>query len=120
MLSVYFVWINHIPETLAKEITLKTIETKEQIVVALEIRGGERKFRKYCGITNIKEGIKQKDESDGSWNMKSQDQKYYWQNGRWKRKLDWLKGGEFSFVHVNLDIYIVMSYMNILYNLKFW
>lgn len=60
---------------------MKTAETKEQIGVALEI-GKNRECRKYCGTTNMKEGIEQKDESDGSHNMKSPDQECYWQKGR--------------------------------------
>lgn len=44
---------------------MKTIERKEQIGVALEIRG-KRNLGKNCGITSIKEGTKQNDESDGS------------------------------------------------------
>lgn len=55
---------------------MKTAETKEQIGVALEI-GKNRECRKYCGTTNMKEGIEQKDESDGSHNMKSPDQECY-------------------------------------------
>lgn len=33
---MYFVWVNHITDTLDKESTSKTIEIKEQIVVTLE------------------------------------------------------------------------------------
>lgn len=65
VLSVYFVWVNHITDTLDKESTSKTIEIKEQIVVTLE-KEKKRQCRKFCGVISIKEGIEQKDEPDGS------------------------------------------------------
>lgn len=87
--------------------------------MALQI-GIKRECRKYCGITNIKEGIIQKDESDGSHNMKSPirnatDKK----EGGWERKPDGIKGDEFSFIHRNPYIHIVISYIQVFWDLKY-